>query len=79
MAEMHRISKVKKFITKKVSFLERQQQVIEDAKKNGLPLEVISILEINQNVTYNYTFDLCKEFGLEMPHVLGVTPKTGGY
>lgn len=75
MPETFRISKVNKFVNEKVKLMEHQQRTIEQAKRQGLPQEVISIMEINNNVMYNYTFDLCREFELEMPIVLGVTPK----
>lgn len=88
MAETFRTTKLEKFIAKKIQFMEHQQRVIEEIKKHGFDeaigsemakQQVIHQLEVNQNAIYNTVFDLCKEFGIEMPHVLGVTPKTGGY
>lgn len=72
MAEMVRTAKIQKFVAKKVGFMEMQQKTIEILKAEGVAQEVISILETSQTVTYNYTFELCKEFGLKMPIVLGV-------
>jgi hypothetical protein len=75
LAENFRTAKLEKFIAKQVGLMEHQQRTIEGAKKQGIAESVLSILQTNQTVTYNYTFDLCREFGIEMPHVLGVTPK----
>jgi len=70
-----RSAKLEKFINEKVKFMEMQQSIIESVKKQDVPIEFIYGLETNQNAIYNTVFDLCREFGIEMPHVLGVTPK----
>lgn len=73
--ETFRIGKLDKFIQSRVNFMELQQKSIESLKQSKeRPEQAIHILEISQTVTYNYTFDLCREFGIEMPIVLGVTP-----
>jgi len=76
MAETFRIGKLEKFISKKVTYMENQQRVIEYSKLKGHPIDPI---EYNQIATYNLISELCQEFGIEMPHVLGVTPKTSSY
>lgn len=80
MAEHFRISKLEKFIAKQVQFMEYQQRTIESFRKQHATgsIDADKIMEpviANNTAMYNYTFDLCREFGLEMPHVLGVTPK----
>lgn len=83
MADTFRTSKLEKFIASKVQFMEMQQKIIEDLRKHGfkesngsegVQRQVIHQLEVNQTAIYNTIFDLCKEFNLEIPHVLGVTP-----
>jgi hypothetical protein len=74
MAETFRKSKIEKFIKRAVQYMEMQQRIIENAKKQGLPEDSIRLLEITNTATYNYTCSLCEEFQFEMPHVLGVTP-----
>jgi hypothetical protein len=73
MAETFRTSKIQKFIKRQVEFMELQQKTIETLKAEGVAKEVITILETNQSAIYTVVFDLCHEFGLEMPIVTGVT------
>ena len=73
MAETFRTTKLEKFIQKKVDYMEMQQKIINSMKQLHGDA-VVRDLEINNLALYNYTFDLCREFGIEMPHVLGVTP-----
>lgn len=75
MAETFRISKLEKFIQKQVTVMEHQQRTIEGVKEQGLMNELINIIQANNTTMYNYTFDLCREFDIEMPYVLGVTPQ----
>jgi hypothetical protein len=72
MAEHFRTTKIQKFITKKVEFMEMQQRTIETLKEQGVAKEVIISLEASQTTTYNIVFDLCREFKLKIPVVLGV-------
>lgn len=74
MAETFRIGKLEKFINERVRIMESTQRTIEAAKKQGLSGEVLNIIEVGQVNQFNYTSDLCREFGIEMPHVLGVSP-----
>jgi hypothetical protein len=80
MPETFRMSKLEKFIAKQVAYMENQQRVIEAMRKQhqGGSIDVEKLLEpikYNQTAWHNYTFELCREFGIEMPRVLGVTPK----
>jgi hypothetical protein len=74
---MIRTRKIEKFIQLKVDYMEGVQRSIEMMKQqHGYDdlHPVIQTLHINLIATYNYTFDLCREVGIDMPHVLGVTP-----
>lgn len=73
-SETFRTSKLEKFIESRVDFMIQQQRVIDAMKAKGASDETVSVLEYNQNAVYNYTFDLCREFSIEMPQVPGVTP-----
>lgn len=77
--ETFRSSKLEKFIEKKVQFMIMQQQVIDRMRQSGAADEIIAPLDYNQTALYNYTFDLCQEFKIEMPPVPGVTPRTTSY
>lgn len=79
MSEMFRTSKIKHFIELKVVFMIGQQRVIDAMKSLGQPDELLNPLYYNQTAIYNYTFDLCKEFGIEMPVIPGVTPNATAY
>lgn len=74
MGETVRTSKIEKFVQKKVLELETCQRVINELKRNGADLKVYSVLETRQVVLYNTVFELCNEFNIKMPRVLGVTP-----
>lgn len=76
MPETFRFSKIEKFIATKIAFMEHQQRIINDLKRTPNTSDAVMVLELNQNATYNYTHDLCKEFGIKMPVVLGVTPNS---
>lgn len=76
MAETFRATKLEKFIQKQVEYMEHQQRTIEAMRKEYGTLkadELLTPVLLNQNAFYNYTFDLCREFSIEMPHVKGVT------
>jgi hypothetical protein len=78
MPETFRSSKLEKFIAKQVAYMEMQQRVIEEMRKlhgSAKADELTAPIQYNQTAWHNYTFELCKEFGLDMPVVLGVTPK----
>lgn len=72
-----RVSKIEKFVQKQVQYMEHQQRTIEAMRREyGIVKadELLMSVILNQTAYYNYTVDLCREFGIEMPVVLGVTP-----
>lgn len=72
MAETFRITKLEKFIQKQVDHINSQEKMIEILRRKGVEEsnEILDSLLMNQLAHYEYTVELCGEFGIEMPEVL---------
>lgn len=76
-AKTFRTSKVVNFVNKQVEYMEHQQRTIQGMRREyGIVKadELLMTVILNQTAWFNYTQSLCSEFGIKMPHVLGVTP-----
>lgn len=71
-----RIEKLEKFATKlanQCEFLERTTRQMKKYEKNDGDNEMqVAFLESQKILTYNFLFDYCKEFDIELPVVLGM-------
>lgn len=70
MPETFRTTKLQRFIKSKCAYMEMQQQVIEQAKKEFGP-DVVKQLEAAQKTLYICIAELCQEFSIEMPEIPG--------
>jgi len=74
MAETFRTAKLERFIQKQVDHMNSQERILEKLRKregNKDVAEVIESITMSKFSAFTYTLELCKEFDIKMPEVLG--------